>query len=603
VSEPLREDEPRLLAEIGTTQARFAVERTPGRLGPVASFDCGRYAGLPELVRHYLAGQEQPKPKHAAIAIANPIDGDLVRMTNRAWEFSIEEARRELELETLLVVNDFTALAQALPRLGPGGRRQVGGGEARSDAVIGVLGPGAGLGVSGLIPAEDGWITLGSEGGHASFAPNDERELRVLKGAWGELEHVSFERLLSTTGLELIHRSLGARRTLPAADVIAQARKGDPAARESVDCFCAILATAASDLALTLGALGGIYLGGSIVPRLGKLFDRSAFRRRFESKGRFSSYLARIPTYVITEEHAAFLGISAILGARLGSRGGASWLDRIRQARGRLSPAEAHVAEAVLAHPRAALTDPVNEIARKAGVSQPTVIRFCRSLGCEGLPDFKLKLASALTGTIPVRHSQVRIGDAVPDLSAKVLDNTVSAIIGLRERLNAEALAQAIRLVREARHIELYGIGDSSVVALDGQHKFFRFRIPTTSRSDPGLQALSAELLAEGDVVIAISHSGRTAELLHAVDLALAAGASVIAITAGASPLAKRATVTLAVDHVEEGASHIAMVSRILHLLMIDVLAVGVAMSRQQGHLGQPDDRAATSRALISHTS
>jgi glucokinase len=603
VSESARQEGPRLLAEIGTAQARFALEQTPGQLGAIATFEGDHYAALPELVRHYLADQEGPAPRHAAIAIANPIDGDVARVTNRAWEFSIEEARRELDLETLLVVNDFTALAQALPRLGSGGRRQVGGGTARSDAVIGLLGPGAGLGVSGLIPAEDGWITLGSEGGHASFAPNDERELRVLRGAWDKLEHVSFERLLSAPGLELIHRSLNPRRALPAADIIAQARRGELAAKESVDCFCAILGTAASDLALTLGALGGIYVGGSIVPQLGKLFDRSAFRRRFECKGRFSSFLARIPTYVITEEHAAFLGISAILGAHLGSRRGGSWVDRIRQSRAHLSPAEARVAEAVLAHPRAALTDPVNEIARKAGVSQPTVIRFCRSMGCEGLADFKLKLASALTGTIPVRHSQVRVGDAVPDLSVKVLDNTVSAIIGLRERLNAQALDHAIGLVREARHIELYGIGDSSVVALDGQHKFFRFRIPTTSRSDPGLQALSAELLGAGDVVIAISHSGRTAELLRAVDLALAAGASVIAITAGASPLARRATVTLAVDHIEEGATHIAMVSRILHLLMIDVLAVGVAMSRDQGRLGQPKEGAATSRALISHTS
>ena len=145
---------------------------------------------------------------HAAIAIANPVEGDQVRMTNYHWQFSIEEMRQRLGLDTLVVVNDFTALAMALPRLSPGDVRQIGGGEARMPNVIGLLGSGSGLGVSGLIPAGDGWIALGTEGGHTTFAPRDEREIVILRHAWKQFDHVSFERLLSGPGLELMYRAL-----------------------------------------------------------------------------------------------------------------------------------------------------------------------------------------------------------------------------------------------------------------------------------------------------------------------------------------------------------------------------------------------------------
>src|SRR5437762_9921966 len=185
-------DGPRLLAEVGATHARFALESAPGKFEAIATLACADYAGLVVITRAYLARAKPPDVCHAAVAIANPIAGDHVRMTNRAWEFSIEQARRELRLETLLVVNDFTALAQALPRLHANQRRQVGGAAPQSNAVIGLIGPGTGLGVSGLIPAKDGWITLGSEGGHISFSPNDERELAVLQFAWREFPHVSY---------------------------------------------------------------------------------------------------------------------------------------------------------------------------------------------------------------------------------------------------------------------------------------------------------------------------------------------------------------------------------------------------------------------------
>jgi glucokinase len=246
------------------------------------------------------------------------------------------------------------------------------------------------------------------------------------------------------------------------------------------------------------------------------------------------------------------------------------------------------------------LNEPIAEIARLADVSQPTVIRFCRSLGFLGLADFKLKFASSLTGAIPVRHSQVRNSDSTHDLSAKVIDNTVSAILKFRDGLDVRSLDRAIELVSRARRVEFYALGNSRVVALDGQHKFFRFRIPTALYGDAHLFALAADLLGPGDVVIAISKSGQVPELLRAVDIARAAGADVIAIGSGQSPLARRASVCLAVDHAEDSTSFLSMISRILQLLLIDIMAVGLSIG---AHNGREKEAAQSEvgRLLISH--
>ena len=171
-------DSPRLIADIGGTYARFALETTLGEFTQIASLRCADYADFHAAVTAYLHTLPATPPvriEHAAVAIANPVDGDLVRMTNYHWQFSIEQMRSQMGWDTLVVVNDFTALAMALPRLGKRDLRQVGGGEAHKQSVIGLLGSGSGLGVSGLIPAGDGWISLGSEGGHTSFSPRDER--------------------------------------------------------------------------------------------------------------------------------------------------------------------------------------------------------------------------------------------------------------------------------------------------------------------------------------------------------------------------------------------------------------------------------------------
>ncbi|MFN4115992.1 MAG: glucokinase [Inhella sp.] len=583
-------DQPRLLADIGGTYARFAIERESGVFEAAASLRCADHADFHAAVRTYLDGlQPGDRVEHACVAIANPVEGDRVRMTNYHWQFSIEEMRERLGLETLVVVNDFTALAMALPRLRRQERQQVGGGEALANSVIGLLGSGSGLGVSGLIPAGDGWIALGTEGGHSSFSPRDEREIAILRHAWREFSHVSFERLLSGPGLALIHRALaelhGIATPLRQAPEITQAALdgSDALAAETVEVFCALLGTAAGNLAVTLGAKGGVFVGGGIVPRLGPLFERSPFRRRFEERGRFSDYVANIPTYVITAEQATFKGASAILEAqlkKLQASPGAAILSQIRRAKPQLTPAEQRVAEQVLARPRAVLSDPIAEIAKASGVSQPTVIRFCRSLGCEGLSDFKLRLASGLTGTVPVTHTKVNEDDSMVELGAKVLGNTASAILQVRSQLNRETIDRATEMLMQARRVECFAVGHYGVVAQDAQFKFLRFGLPSSCYVEPRLQQLAAQVLGPGDVALIISSAGKLPELLEVADTARERGAQVLAITASHSPLVKKADVALLVDHQEDVATHLPMVARILHLLVIDILSVGLAMRR-----------------------
>jgi glucokinase len=311
-------DGPRLLADIGGTNARFALETAPGVIGDVRVYPCRSFPGIAETISMYLAEVFGPCIKHAAIAIANPVDGDMVRMTNHDWQFSIEATRHAFGFETLVVVNDFTALAMTLPYLDHSHLRQVGGGTAQRHSVIGLLGAGTGLGVSGLIPAGERWTPLAGEGGHTSFAPADEREVHILQYAWQTWSHVSFERLAAGPGIEVIYRALAARTSghasaLQTSQIVHNALDGDALCTEVLQCFCGMLGTLAGNLALTLGATGGVYIGGGVVPRLGEIFVNSPFRERFEAKGRFSLYLGAIPTFVITVEHPAFPGVSALL--------------------------------------------------------------------------------------------------------------------------------------------------------------------------------------------------------------------------------------------------------------------------------------------------
>jgi glucokinase len=258
-------------------------------------------------------------PRQGAIAIASAITGDRVAMTNHPWSFSVRELKARFAFERLEVINDFTALALALPRLAPEDRQAVGGGAPVAGAPLGVLGPGSGLGVSGLVPSGKGWIALTGEGGHATMAPATDRESAVLDRMRQHFDHVSAERALSGPGLVNLYNTLAVIDGVPAKGYTAAQitdlaiRAEDPLCVETTTMFCAMLGTMAGNLALTLGARGGVYIGGGIVPKLGQVFLDSPFRERFEAKGRLHSYLEQIPTFVVTHPLPAFLGCAALL--------------------------------------------------------------------------------------------------------------------------------------------------------------------------------------------------------------------------------------------------------------------------------------------------
>ena len=254
-------------------------------------------------------------------------------------------------------------------------------------------------------------------------------------------------------------------------------------------------------------------------------------------------------------------------------------LARIEASFDQLRRSERAVAEFVLAQPNDVLSISIAELAFRVGVSQPTVARFVAALGFNGFKDFKLRLAQSLATGVQFVHRDVSAGDAVSEVAPKVFNRTINALMGLRNQLDGARFERAVDMLASARRVEFYGIGNSGIVAVDAQHKFFRFGIPSVAYSDPHTQGMAATLLQEGDVVVAMSASGRTTDLLRACELALDAGATVIAITAGGSELSRIATLTLAADVQEDPDVYAPMSSRIVHLTIIDALSVGVALA------------------------
>jgi len=301
---------PRLLADIGGTNTRFAMQsKAGGAIEQLWVTPSDRHASLLDAIRAYLALHKLPAPRAGAIGIANPITGDQVTMTNHDWSFSVSQLKAALGLERLLVLNDFAALALALPRLTPDDLRQVGEGSPAAQAPLAVIGPGTGLGMAGLLPQANGrFVAVGGEGGHGSLAASDEFEDRIVARLRTRFGHASAERALSGPGLENLHEACAALAgesapLLAAPEITRRALAGeDPRCREAVDLFFSFLGGEAGNLALTLGARSGVYISGGVTPRLLPLIDASPFRRRFESKGRFASYLAPIPTWVIDAE-------------------------------------------------------------------------------------------------------------------------------------------------------------------------------------------------------------------------------------------------------------------------------------------------------------
>lgn len=314
----------RLLADIGGTNIRLAWQAAPGApFQDELELRCAEFPGLREAVQAYLDKTGIAAPRQAAFGIATPVTGDAVEMTNSRWQFSQRSLSDHFGFERFLLINDFTALALALPLLEPRLLRQVGGGAAVGGAAIALLGPGTGLGVSGLVfgPGAQRGTPIAGEGGHVSLAAQTPFEFEVIDQLRKRYGHVSAERAISGAGLVDLYHAVRAVEDLGASEVtdpaavsaLALDHQEAPAVR-ALELMCAFLGSVAGDLALTLGARGGVYLGGGIVPRLGTWLDQSPFRERFEAKGRFADYLKAIPCWVVDASAApALLGTARAL--------------------------------------------------------------------------------------------------------------------------------------------------------------------------------------------------------------------------------------------------------------------------------------------------
>ncbi len=320
-------DELALIADIGGTNARFALSN-PNSAHPELleqqSLRCAEFASLHHAAEHYLQ-RVGAKPTRAAIAVASPVKGDEVRFTNRAWEFSQAQLQRTLYLSHLSVINDFGAIAWAVTALREVDRQSLYGHELPNVGPISLIGPGTGLGVALLVGSADtGWLPIETEGGHVSFAPQNDEERLIADWVSAKFGRCSNERLLSGMGLSHIEAALRASETKthkeaasielrePEAIVNAALEGHDVLARRTLARFCAILGGVVGDTALVHGARAVVIAGG-IVPRFVPFVRTSAFREKFLAKGRFADYLSEIPIHVITHAHPGLLGAAVAL--------------------------------------------------------------------------------------------------------------------------------------------------------------------------------------------------------------------------------------------------------------------------------------------------
>lgn len=327
-----------LVGDIGGTNARFALLDDGGNPQLTRTMRTDDFSSLSAAIDTYLAEQNIDGVSEAAIAVATPVIGDSVKLTNNHWSFSIDETRTSMALEKLHVVNDFTALALSVQHLPADELVKVGGGEIVDKHAIAIIGPGTGLGVSGLVPCGEHWNALQGEGGHVSLGVRTSREFAVYELLMLKFRHVSAERFLSGPGLVNIVKALRELDGLPdrdfspaevtefgmhdflsrempqSVDATSNVSEGDrKSCEEALQMFCSLLGSCAGNLVLTIGAEGGVYIGGGIVPKLGEFFIQSQFRHEFEAKGRMQAYLETVPSYVINSPYPALVGAAQLL--------------------------------------------------------------------------------------------------------------------------------------------------------------------------------------------------------------------------------------------------------------------------------------------------
>jgi glucokinase len=309
-----------LLGDIGATNARFAL-LSNGNLSAISSIEVAKFEQFTDVLAIFIKKHYRQTQIHQALlAIAGPVKGERVALTNASWVIDISELRTVFDLQAR-IVNDFEAVALSLPSLTSTDLVGIGGGRSESGAPMAVLGPGSGLGVACLVDHSDRRLVVGSEGGHATLAPTCEQEDRIVDHLRERFGHVSIERVISGSGLENIYQAIAALEGLEipprnAAEITKNALSGEcQLAKRSLQAFCAFLGSFAGNVALTFGARGGVYIAGGISPRILDFLIRSEFRKRFEAKGRFQSYLEAIPSYVITHPAAALIGLKSLVEA------------------------------------------------------------------------------------------------------------------------------------------------------------------------------------------------------------------------------------------------------------------------------------------------
>lgn len=312
----------KLVGDIGGTNARLAVLGKNGEPVDPITYACNDFPGLLEAIQAFMSERNVSAISDAVIAVATPVTSDQVNLTNNHWSFSIRAAEKKFGLKTgrFQVINDFKALALSVPHLTKNDVKKIGDGEPLEERSIAVIGPGTGLGVSGLVPTPaGGWVALQGEGGHVSIGVRTDREIAIYDVLNDRYRHVSAERFLSGEGLTNICDALREIDKLEAceltpAQITELGMSGeDPVCLEALNIFAEMLGSCAGNLALTLGAQGGVYIGGGIVPRLGDWFEGSNFREQFQAKGRMSGLLSKIPTYVIVAPYPALIGAASLL--------------------------------------------------------------------------------------------------------------------------------------------------------------------------------------------------------------------------------------------------------------------------------------------------
>ncbi|MCM2679463.1 glucokinase [Echinimonas agarilytica] len=308
-----------LIADVGGTNIRLALVDEKGvEYTQLKKYLCAQYPSITAVIKQYLA-DVNAEVAHACIAIACPTDSDWIDMTNNSWAFSRREVEEELGLDALYLINDYTAISMSLPFLTDEQLIQVGAGDIEPGAPKAVLGPGTGLGVAHLTKVDGYWHSLPGEGGHVDFAPIDEIDLYIWKYLHKRYNHISYEQVLSGLGIIQIYEAITEMEGLTltektAAEITQQGISGEcEISKKAVEQFCKILGSHAGNLAMNLGAFGGVYVAGGIVPRFPEFVKNSDFRERFEAKGRFRDYVRRVPSFLIIEEQPGLIGAAAFL--------------------------------------------------------------------------------------------------------------------------------------------------------------------------------------------------------------------------------------------------------------------------------------------------